>query len=112
MCKYVFTEEMREISGFGGSYESACREMLVAGLEWLDAHPDADPKFTAYENIYGVISENNDDAKSLSDAVVAPTKNECTGAMHQAVISHVMWIKQHSWDEYVAEMTKEDEDGK
>ena len=36
--KYAFTPEMREISGFGGDYEQTCRNMLAAGLRWLDEH--------------------------------------------------------------------------
>ena len=44
MSKYVYTDNMSEISGFGGGYEAACRAMVVAGLEHLDANPQADRK--------------------------------------------------------------------
>jgi hypothetical protein len=70
MTKYAFTNNMKEISGFGGGYEETCRKMLIAAVEWLDDHPDADPQFYGYKNIYGVIHEDNDDAKALSKAVV------------------------------------------
>ena len=44
---YSFTPDMREISGFGGGYEQTCRNMLIAAVEWLDAHPDFnDPETT------------------------------------------------------------------
>jgi hypothetical protein len=58
-----FTDDMREISGFGGGYEQQCRAMVLAGLDWLDAHPDADPKFHGYSGVYGIATEDNDDAK-------------------------------------------------
>ena len=61
-----YTKDMGEISGFGGGYEEACRKMVLAGLDWFDANPDADPQFHGYEGIYGIITEDNDDAKVRS----------------------------------------------
>jgi hypothetical protein len=103
---YEFTPEMREISGFGGAYEDMCRKMVVAGLEWFDAHPNADPHYHGYKNIYGIIDDCNEDAKELDKAIfgICP---DCTGAMHQATVSHVLWIHGHSWDEYVKKMVKD-----
>ena len=102
MSKYQYTDDMGELSGFGGGYEEACRKMVVTGLEWLDAHPKADPQFHGYENIYGVIIEENDDAKQLSKAVVDATGGDCTGAMHQCTISHILWIHKNGWETYCA----------
>ena len=101
--KYQYTDDMNEISGFGGGYETACRAMVVAGLEHLDANPTADPKFHGHEGIYGIITEDNDDAKALTAAVVAVTGGDCTGAMHQATVSHILWIRKNGWDRYCAE---------
>ena len=43
-----YDPNMKEISGFGGSYESGCRAMVLAGLEFLDySHQGSDPKFVA-----------------------------------------------------------------
>jgi len=106
--KYQFTPEMREISGFGAGYEQTCRNMLSAGLEWLDEHPKADPKFQGYKNVVGILMEDNDDAKALSAAAVAASGNDCTGAMHQAVISHCLWIRKNGWDRFVAEFREEE----
>jgi hypothetical protein len=106
MMDYKFTKEMDEISGFGGWCEETCRKMLIAGINWLDAHPGASPEFGSYENIYGIIIENNEDAKSLTEAVVVASGRNCTGVMHQAVISHCLWIKKYGWDKYVIEMSK------
>jgi hypothetical protein len=98
-----FTDDMREISGFGGGYEQQCRAMVLAGLDWLDAHPDADPKFHGYSGVYGIATEDNDDAKALTEAVVAATP-DCTGAMHQAAVSHVLAARRMGWPAYVAKM--------
>ena len=104
---YEFEEGMSEISGFGGHYEENRRRMVKAGLEWFDEHPKADPKFIGYEGIYGIISEDNEDAKKLSKAVTASVSG-CSGAMHQATIGHILHIHKVGWDIYVKEMQKDD----
>lgn len=103
---YEFTPEMGEISGFGGGYEQCCRDMLKAGLEWLEAHPEAEPKFSGFKNVYGLIDEDNDDAKALTKAIIDASKGEATGAMHHAVVESCMWIRRNGWERYVEEMSK------
>ena len=107
--RYAFTPGMGEISGFGGDYEAGCRVMVQAGMEWLDAHPDADPKFDGFKGIYGVIAEDNEDAKALSAAMVAAAdaaypEGGVTGAMHQATASHVLWAHRNGWPAYCESM--------
>lgn len=102
---HEYTEAMDEISGFGGDYEAACRAMVKAGCEWWDAHPDAKPEFHSYKNIYGIIVEENQDAKDLSEATIAPVRDfGPTGAMHQAAIGHILFIHKNGWEKYVEEM--------
>lgn len=105
----TYTDDMGEISGFGGGYEAACRAMVLAGLDWWDAHPNADPQFHGFKGIYGIIEEDNEDAKALSKAVLAACDG-CTGAMHQAAISHVFAAHRLGWDAYCAEMRKRDDE--
>ena len=100
---YTHTPDMGEISGFGGGYEAACLAMLDAGVRWLDANPNADPQFRGFKNVYGVILEDNADAKALSDAVLAGSGGDCTGAMHQAVVTRVLHIKSVGWEKYCIE---------
>ncbi len=107
--RYQFTPDMGEISGFGGGYEQTCRNMLAAGLEWLDTHPDADPNFQGFKGIYGIILEDNANAKALSQAVVDAADGDCTGAMHQAVISHCLAIRKIGWDAYCVKMREREE---
>ena len=106
MSKYVFTDKMGEISGFGGGYEQCCRNMLKSGMEWFDLNPRADPSFRGYENVYGITAENNEDAKLLSLAIADGAGGDCTGAMHQAVVSACLYIKKNGWEKYVEEMSK------
>jgi hypothetical protein len=109
----VWSADMGEISGFGGGYEDCCRAMLAAGLKWLDEHPTADPRFHGYKNVYGLCMEDNEDAKSLSRAICdcEPAREEgATGAMHQAVVSHVMFIKAKGWESYVEQMRARERD--
>lgn len=103
MRKYVYTSDMSEISGFGGDYEATCRAMVVAGLEYLDKNAAACPEFLGYSNIYGVIQGENAAAKALSEVVVKASKGNCTGAMHQATIAHILWIRKNGWKRYCAE---------
>lgn len=104
--KYIFTDDMGGISGFGGGYEQTCRNMLAAGLDWLDEHPNTEPKFCGFKGIYGIIKEDNEDAEVLSEAVVTAADDDCTGAMYQAVISSCLFIRKHSWEHYCEKMRK------
>lgn len=103
---FEWTEDMREISGFGGGYERTCRAMVSAGCKWLADHPTADPQFHGFKNVYGVIAEDNDDAKALSKAVTDASGGDCSGAMHHASISHCLFAHKNGWEAYQTEMRK------
>jgi hypothetical protein len=95
---------MGEISGFGGGYESACQDMLNAGVQWLDKHPDKrDLKGHGYKNIVGIFEPDSDDAKALSK-VVANAAEGCSGAMHETVMQRLFFIAKNGWDEYCREL--------
>lgn len=116
MTEKQWTEDMGEISGFGGGYEAVCRAMVLAGIAWVDGHPHADLKFEGSPQIFGVIIEKDDDAKSLTDTMMAApvyfegkllqerAGDDCTGAMHHASVSHVMAYKRLGWDEYCKQL--------
>jgi hypothetical protein len=104
--KYKWSAEMREISGFGGGYEATCRAMVSAGMEWFEKNPNADPKFHGFEGITGIIDEDNEDAKQLTKAVIAASAGDCTGAMHQFSIGHVLMAKKLGWENYVKKSIK------
>lgn len=118
-----WSEDMGEISGFGGGYEAMCRAMVLAGMQWVDEHPSADPHFHGFKGIYGVLAEDNDDAKAMVKAMMdAPVYHagkkiqeragdDCTGAMHQASCSHVLAYKRLGWDEYRKQLREREDSG-
>lgn len=115
--KYEWTENMGEISGFGGSYEAACRAMVIAGMEWWDANPDADPQYktpvTGDIEIVDVCIGYNADAEAL-DKVMTEAADKVdpnggmTGAMHEAAVSHIYFAHKNGWDVYQEKLRERD----
>lgn len=92
--KYPWTAEMGEISGFGGGYETACRDMVYVGLAWIDTHPGAD--LSAY---------TTKDAKELEKAIL-DAEPGCSGAMVGAAMLSLAFIALNGWDAFVEQMKK------
>lgn len=117
----TWTDDMGEISGFGGGYEAVCRAMVLAGIHWVDEHPDAVLTYEGSPQIFGVIVETSADAKALEAAMMdapvlvageqiqAHVKDDCTGAMHHAAVNHVMAYKRLGWDEYARQLRERPE---
>lgn len=113
---FAFTNNMRQVSGFGGSYERGCRAMILAGAAWLRDNPDSNPVFTSPPMVFGMATAENQDAKDLDRAMMdseviidgKPVRagDHATGAMCHAAANHVMFIKKNGWPRYVEEMTK------
>ena len=104
---YSYTDDMDEISGFGGEYEEACRKMVIAGVEWCDAHPNAVLDYKIYSGIYGVTTDETPDTKEMQKVMNDSTGNGCSGAMMQCTMGHVLHIREVGWDKYVEEMKTE-----
>ena len=113
---YRHTPAMGEITGFGGGYERTCQDMLHAGVEWLMEHKDATIKLKGYKGIYGVAelvgedNEPNELTEELEQAIMQACNNDCTGAMHQAVTTRLIYIHANGWDKYVDELTKKEQE--
>jgi hypothetical protein len=97
---YRHTPDMGEISGFGGGYEAVCQDMLEAGMRWIFDHPEAGPEYKGSPQIFGVVLDNNAEAKALDGAILAGAKGEATGAMHYAVVLRCLAAKRLGWEEY------------
>lgn len=106
MNKYSYTDKSHEISGFGGGYEEDCRKMVIAGLEWFDEHEKANPKFHGFKNVFGLIIEDNQEAKQLTQHMNNACGGKATSAMMQCCLGHVKYAQQHGWDKYIQEMEK------
>lgn len=110
----TFSHDMREISGFGGGYETCCRAMVLAGVEWLSKHSGERPKIGQFGGIIGVHINENESAKHLEDAILAAeyewegakliARNDCSGAMVQYSINHAIRANAIGWEAYVVEM--------
>ena len=89
------------ISGFGGGYEYNCQLMLRAGMKYLKVKKDFD--WSGYETtrgIYGICQAKGNDAKKLDD-VLLKASNDCTGAMHQCVVSHLRYIHKSGYEKWL-----------
>ncbi len=103
--KYPWQEGMGEISGFGGGYEEACRNMLYSGLAWLDNQdPDPTLKATGYQNVFGIFTPDSKDAEAL-EAAILEGEPGCSGAMHHAAMSACFYIAKNGWNKYVEAMS-------
>ncbi len=117
---YKHTPDMGEISGFGGGYEDVCQQMLHNGVKFLvelakTKNPD-DTDFTLKQTaddspiqIFGVCEIEGEDGKALEKAVMDGI-DDCTGAMHHAVMQRLLWIAGEGWDAYCEEVRKSKEE--
>lgn len=91
-AKMDFTDDMQELSGFGGGYEAACRRMMFASLAYLRGNDIVlDPDLP----LPGHVREGMETA-ALS---VEP---DCSGAMMGAAVSHAASIHVRGWEAYAA----------
>jgi hypothetical protein len=105
---YTYTEKCREISGFGGGYEKACRDMVIAAMNWMDEHPNADPTFSQYKNITGLTVDENEDMLAMQKVMFNAAGGDCTGAMMQYSTNHALFAHKNGWDKYIEKMEEPD----
>lgn len=107
----VWTEDMGEISGFGGDYERGCRAMVLAGIKWLDENPKKHPQFEGFKGVFGLVMDHNDAAEELTKAIMDAqvvlddgrtirAGEEATGAMHHAAVQNCLAYRRLGWDEF------------
>jgi hypothetical protein len=97
--RWHFDEGMREISGFGGGYEAACRSMLLAGGTWADAHPEVE---------LALFTRVRDFPAELEAVMIAAAEpGGATGAMYGTVGSHIVHIFRMGWKAWVDQMRNE-----
>lgn len=110
--KYRHTPDMGEISGFGGGYENACQNMLEAGIKWLMDEKNAgfmsEIKTQEFRGIYGVLTAESEDAKALEKTILAVC-DDCTEAMHHAVMNRLSFIAKNGWEKYCEELRDDKE---
>lgn len=92
-ARWHFDEGMDEISGFGGGYEQGCRDLLLAGGEWADRNVAIAKAITSQFEV----------PKDMEAAMLAACP-DCSGAMFGTCLSHIVWVMNHTWGEYVGQM--------
>lgn len=83
--------------------------MLQLGMEWLKQHPEFSFKkqYKSLQGVFGVCFAETEEAKSLDDAMMDDQKlKECgvTGAMHQCVVGHLIYISRFGYDSWLEEI--------
>ena len=99
---------MGEISGFGGGYEETCRNMLYGALAYLDEHCATHEKKKQTVKLFfdQLRSDSPTQEHPLEKAIMDACKDDCTGAMHGAVVSHLQCIINNGWDKWAAKMVE------
>lgn len=98
--------ETVDISGMSGGYEVACQRMLRAGLNYLKEHKDFHFDYEGFKRVYGVCFTETPWGKDLDKVLMDAVNNDCTGAMHQAVIGHLAYIHKHGIDVWLKQFPK------
>ncbi len=96
-----------DISGMGGGYERACQLMLKAGIQYLANKSNFVWDYEEYANVYGVCWSDSENAKRLDKVLLYAAGGDCSGAMHQAVIGHLRFIHENSYDKWLNECGKD-----
>ena len=86
-----WTDDMREISGFGGAYEEACREMVRAAVGAMLAIGEPRP-----------VRRDDPDFVKIEAAMMGAVP-DCDGAMFCASFIHAAYIWHNGWSAYCAE---------
>lgn len=97
MSEFEFTDKCREISGFGGDYEKACRDMVKAGMQWIKDNPGV-------ELVYDGYWANHNQPMQELESHVAKVNYGCTGAMVATTLNHIMFAHKNGWKAYIDQM--------
>lgn len=109
---YRWYTSMRELSGFGGGYEEACRMGVTKTMQKFANVEGFNPlregmkyKVTDEHNVTSeiVAEKDNTDYRKLHD-YICKVVDGCSGAQFGAMVSHFFYARKHGWDKYVEEM--------
>jgi len=91
-----------EVSGFPLPYEATCQRMLWQGIRFLEngLGKKFDPQYRAPKDSFGLCVASNDAARVLDDVIMQGI-DDATGAMHHAVVGHLLFIAAHGRAEWL-----------
>lgn len=89
-----FTEDMNEVTGFGGFYERCCRAAIVAGTEWWLKHRDEpfNPEKLQRAIFEALVARDNGTKARLGE--------ELTATQMAVILHHLRYIATHGWSAY------------
>lgn len=91
-----------DISGFGAGYEQVCQTLLTRALKWASENEAVSQlKYAGYDGVFGLIQAQSEAAKSLDQAMFVGNI-DATGAMHQSVVCHLLFILENGYDVWLA----------
>jgi hypothetical protein len=89
--EFTWTDDMDEISGFGGGYEACCRTMVRAGVLWLRERGADLDKWPDFRD-------------EMSDMLDDASGRQSSGAQVGAAMSHATFIYKQGWSTCAAKM--------
>jgi hypothetical protein len=112
---YEFTDDMCQISGYGGDYERACRAAVAVGATWVTLHPFAEPQIDGNNGVSGYVRGANEDGAQMLDCIddqpftmddgrKVPLGDVLTPSMYYVALYHITWIAEHGWNAYAEQM--------
>jgi len=112
---YEFTDDMNEVSGYGGDYERACRAAIAVGATWVSLHPAAEPEVDGNNGISGYVRGANEDGAKMLDCIddqpfrmddgrEVKLGDVLTPAMYYVALYHIGFITEFGWNAYAEKM--------
>lgn len=103
---FRFTDDMTEVTGAGGIYESHCRAGICTGAEWLAQHPNADLSDISVARELTLTIFHT--FLVCDDGSVSLLGKELTLPQIQLIADHVLYIAMHGWKSYERKMARMD----
>lgn len=113
--EYAYTPDMASITTLGDGHdappdlsgwdEETCRAMVIAGVQYLDAHPNLDPVFNEFDGYEGLMVTANEEADRLVRVLQAVGGNaKIPMRLFTLIIRHTLAAKSLGWEEYARAM--------
>jgi len=102
--QYEWTDEMAEISGFGGEYELSCRKMITTGLEWLEDNDGPIAEFSTGHNVTARIDEGTEATGELRAHMASAVDVDPSPSMLHLCVKQALYAQEIGWDAYVTRL--------
>jgi hypothetical protein len=102
--RYEWTDEMDEISGFGGEYEESCRQMVTAGLKWLERNDGPATEFSMGDNVFARIDEEAEATDELRTHMASAVDMDPSPSMLHLCVKHTLYAHEIGFEAYVTRL--------